>query len=40
MDQVKWSERTLATFEDIDLFNIITAHIKGKNYYMLTTFQK
>jgi hypothetical protein len=40
MDNVKWSEQTLATFEDIDLFNIIAANIKGENYYMLTTFKK
>jgi hypothetical protein len=40
MEKVKWSEQTVAIYEDIDLFNIITAAIKGKNYYMLATFQK
>jgi hypothetical protein len=40
MEKVKWSEQTVATYEDLDLFNIITSAIKGKNYYMLTTFQK
>ena len=40
MKQVKWSEQTLATYEDIDLFNIISAEIKGQNYYMLNQFKK
>jgi hypothetical protein len=40
MEKVKWSEHTIETYEDIDLFNIIAAEIKGKNYYMLNAFQK
>ncbi|MDR2415991.1 MAG: hypothetical protein LBD75_05300 [Candidatus Peribacteria bacterium] len=40
MEKVKWSEQTIAIYEDIDLFSIITAAVKGKNYYMLMTFQK
>jgi hypothetical protein len=40
MEQVKWAEQTIETFEDIDLFNIVASSIKGENYYMLNTFQK
>lgn len=37
---VKRSEQTLQTYEDIDLFNIITREVKGNNYYMLKNFKK
>ena len=40
MNQVKRSEQTLATYEDIDIFNIISAEIKGQNYYVLNQFKK
>ena len=40
MNQVKWSEQTIATYEDIDLFNIIAREIRGNNYYMLKNFEK
>ena len=37
---VKRSEETLQTYEDIELFNLITREIKGSNYYMLKYFKK
>ena len=35
ISQVKFSDDTLATYQDIELFNLISDRVKGKNYYML-----
>jgi len=35
ISQVKFSEDTLATYQDIELFNLVSNEVKGKNYYML-----
>ncbi|MDR0369649.1 MAG: hypothetical protein LBH96_03965 [Candidatus Peribacteria bacterium] len=40
INNVRRSEQTLQTYEDIDLFNSITREIRGQNYYILKNFQK
>ena len=35
ISQIKFSEATLATYQDIELFNLILDKVKWKNYYML-----
>lgn len=35
ISQVKFSDDTLATYQDIELFNLISNKVKGKNYYRL-----
>ena len=35
ISNVKFSEDTLATYQDIELFNMISNEVKGKNYYIL-----
>ena len=35
ISQVKFSEDTLATYQDIELFNLVSNEVKGKNYYVL-----
>ena len=35
ISQVKFSEDTLATYQDIELFNLVSNEVKWKNYYML-----
>lgn len=35
ISQIKFSEATLATYQDIELFNLISDKVKWKNYYML-----
>ena len=35
ISQIKFSEATLATYQDIELFNLISNEVKWKNYYML-----
>jgi hypothetical protein len=35
ISQVKFSEDTLATYQDIELFNLISNEVKWKNYYVL-----
>ena len=34
---VKFSEDTLSTYQDIELFNLITNEVKWKNYYILSS---
>lgn len=36
ISQVKFSEDTIATYNDIELFNLISSEVKWKNYYMLS----
>jgi hypothetical protein len=40
IEQVKFSQATEETFDDIELFNAISSALKGKNFYMLQYFQK
>ena len=40
MTQVKRAEQTTETYEDIELFNIISSEVQGQNYYMLNLFKK
>ena len=35
ISQIKFSEDTLATYQDIELFNLISSEVKWKNYYMI-----
>lgn len=35
ISQIKFSEATLATYQDVELFNLISDKVKWKNYYML-----
>lgn len=35
--QVKFSESTIATYQDIELFNFITEEVKWKNYFVLSS---
>ena len=35
ISQIKFSDDTLATYQDIELFNLVSDEVKGKNYYML-----
>ncbi len=35
ISQIKFSDATLATYQDIELFNLISDKVKWKNYYML-----
>lgn len=35
ISQIKFSEATLATYQDIELFNLISDKVKWKNYYIL-----
>lgn len=35
ISQVKFSEDTLATYQDIELFNLVSNEVKWKNYYIL-----
>lgn len=35
--QVKFSESTMATYQDIELFNFITEEVKWKNYFILSS---
>jgi len=35
--KVKFSEDTLATYQDIELFNLISDQVKWKNYYILSS---
>ena len=35
--QVKFSESTIATYQDIELFNFITEEVKWKNYFILSS---
>ena len=35
ISQIKFSEATLATYQDIELFNLISNEVKWKNYYVL-----
>ena len=35
ISQIKFSDATLATYQDIELFNLILDKVKWKNYYML-----
>ena len=35
ISKIKFSDSTLATYQDIELFNLISDKVKGKNYYML-----
>ena len=35
ISQIKFSEATIATYQDIDLFNLIYNKVKWKNYYIL-----
>ena len=35
ISQIKFSDSTLATYQDIELFNFISNSVKWKNYYML-----
>lgn len=35
ISQIKFSDSTLATYQDIELFNLISNNVKWKNYYML-----
>ena len=35
ISQIKFSEATLATYQDVELFNLISNNVKWKNYYML-----
>lgn len=35
ISQIKFSEATLATYQDIELFNLISDKVKWKNYYVL-----
>lgn len=35
--QVKFSESTIATYHDIELFNFITEEVKWKNYFILSS---
>ena len=35
ISQIKFSEATLATYQDIELFNLISNEVKWKNYYIL-----
>ena len=35
ISQVKFSDNTLATYQDIELFNLISDKVKWKNYYVL-----
>ena len=37
ISQVKFSESTLATYQDIELFNLISDEVKGKNYFLLVS---
>ena len=37
ISQVKFSDNTLATYQDIELFNLISNNVKWKNYYMLVS---
>lgn len=34
---VKFSEDTIATYQDIELFNMISNEVKGQNYYILSS---
>jgi hypothetical protein len=35
--KVKFSEDTLATYQDIELFNLVSDQVKGQNYYILSS---
>lgn len=35
ISQIKFSDSTLATYQDIELFNMVSDKVKWKNYYML-----
>ena len=35
ISQIKFSEDTLATYQDIELFNLVADEVKWKNYYIL-----
>lgn len=35
--KIKFSEDTLSTYQDIELFNLISEEVKWKNYYMLSS---
>ena len=37
---VKRSEQTIQTYEDIELFNIISREVKGNNYHVLKHLKK
>lgn len=37
ISQVKFSEDTIATYNDIELFNLISNEVKGKNYYIINS---
>lgn len=37
---MKFSQTTEQTFYDIELFNLVTKELKGRNFYMLQYFQK
>lgn len=37
ISQVKFSESTIATYQDIELFNFITEEVKWKNYFILSS---
>lgn len=40
IESVKFSQTSIDTFEDIELYNLIYHTLKGRNYYVLTRFQK
>ena len=35
ISQIKFSEDTFATYQDIELFSLVSNEVKGKNYYVL-----
>ncbi len=37
---IKFSQRTIETYEDIDLFNEVFRQVKGRNFYLLTRFEQ
>ena len=37
ISQIKFSDATLATYQDIELFNLISDEVKWKNYYILSS---
>jgi len=40
INHVTRSEQTLQTYEEIELFNLITREVRGSNYYILKNFKK
>lgn len=37
ISQVAFSDATLATYQDVDLFNFISNEVKGQNYFVITS---